>query len=490
MPASIVTSIDVGGDRYFLGTELKNSVDLLMKKRDEFTATFDKYPIDIDRIEELFKKYLPVNGNEFTTEGFKFPSDKDRTELLAVLERRLTQLAEQMRNSRLANTVYGISFYRIYNNIQTLIQQIKATNTKAEKTCDEDRAEIAKKQVELNKLYDQIIAFAAALSAQKSKKSSTIDCDWAAIMKDLPNLTIGEMIAKYEALKNKQSAQKPSSMKGGSHPVNYFEPQHEDDDAYKTIQERIESLSIVLELKQYLDKTSTSQKGSTATFDKKLSKSMMPLFDYFGVVFDPIYSFLEGSNGPLKGDLVSQLLTLLACCKSIYQNGEGIYRITNVDSDVYDFLCEQMHHTKEKMETLDAEEQTTFLHHIESLPKVIHNIPSDKLSTASTNPIRFFMVNENMTLPFKRKRSKALYDATTAFFKKGDIYLVFYDTTNCPMTTYEMDFLSPDIIINYPFMKKEELCFNEVVTLKESILYTDSELALSIFIAFKDLLPK
>jgi hypothetical protein len=305
-------------------------------------------------------------------------------------------------------------------------------------------------------------------------------------MKDLPNLTIGEMIAKYEALKNKQSSQKPPSMTGGSHPVNYFEPQHEDDDAYKTIQERIESLSIVLELKQYLDKTSTSRKGSTSTFDKKLSKSMLPLFDYFGVVFDPIYSFLEGANGPLKGDLVSQLLTLLTCCKSIYKNGEGVYRITNVDSDVYDFLCEQMHHTKDKIESLDTEAQTTFLHHIESLPKVIHDIPS----TASANPIRFFMVNENMTLPFKRKRSKALYDATTAFFKKGDIYLVLSDSMHCPMTTYEMDFVNPDTIVDHSFMKKGEFFFDELVTLKESILYTDSELALSIFIAFKDLLPK
>ena len=481
-----ITSIDVGGDRYFLGTELQNSVELLMKKREEFITTFSKYPKDIDRIEYLFKKYLPSRGNEFKVEDFVFESDMDQQDLLAILERRLIQLTEQKRNSRLANTVFGISFDRIYNNIQSLIQQIKATNQKAEKTCDEDRAEIAKKQGELNKLYNQIIAFAAALSAQKSKDSSMIDCDWAAIMKDLPTLTIGEMIAKYEALKNKQDTKTSRVMTGGSQPVNYFEPQHEDDEAYKTIQERIESLSIVLELKQYLDKTSTSRKSATATFDKKLSKSMLPLFDYFGVVFDPIYSFLEGSNGPLKGPLVSLLLTLLTCCKSIYKNGEGIYRITNVDSDVYDFLCEQMHHTKDKMESLDTDEQTKFIHHIESLPKVIHGLTSEK----SANPIRFFMVNENMTLPFKRKRSKALYDATTAFFKKGDIYLVLYDTMNCPMTTYEIDFLSPDIIINYPFMKKEELCFNEVVTLKESILYTDSELALSIFIAFKDLLPK
>ena len=177
-----ITSIDVGGDRYFLGTELQNSVELLMKKREEFITTFSKYPKDIDRIEYLFKKYLPSRGNEFKVEDFVFESDMDQKDLLAILERRLTQLTEQKRNSRLSNTVFGISFDRIYNNIQLLIQQIKATNKKAEKTCDEDRAEIANKQGELNKLYNQIIAFAAALSAQKSKDSSTIDCDWAAIM--------------------------------------------------------------------------------------------------------------------------------------------------------------------------------------------------------------------------------------------------------------------------------------------------------------------
>lgn len=471
------TSIDVGGDRYFLGTELKNSVDLLMKKREEFITTFSNYPKDIDRIEELFKKYLPVKGNEFTSEEFTFDSDRDRTDLLAVLERRLTQLTEQKRNSRHANTVFGISFDRIYNNIKEMIELIKETSI--DTTCEEDRAEIAKKQIELNKLYNQIIAFAAALSAQKNKNSSTIDCDWAAIMKDLPNLTIGDMIAKYEKLKTKQNP----PMTGGSRPVNYFDPQHDDNDAYETIQERIESLSIVLELKQYLDKTSTKNTASK-TFDKKLSKSMVPLFDYFGVVFDPIYSFLDESKEPLKGALVPSLLTLLECCKSIYKNGEGIYRITNVEYDVYEFLCGQMQCMKDKMETLETEEQTKFIHHIELLPKVTHDVID-----ISANPIRFFVVNENMTLPFKRKRSKTLYDATTEFFKKGDIYLVLSDSMHCPMTTYEMDFLSPDIT-EHPFMKKGEFFFDEVVTLKESILYTDSELALSIFIAFKDLLPK
>ena len=142
---------------------------------------------------------------------------------------------------------------------------------------------------------------------------------------------------------------------------------------------------------------------------------------------------------------------------------------------------------KDKIDTLTTEEQTTFIHHIESLPKVIHDTNHDVINA---NPIRFFVMNENITLPFKRKRSKALYDATTEFFKEGDIYLVLSNSMHCPMTTYEINFLHPDTIVEHPFMKKGEFFFDEVVTLKESILYTDSELALSIFTAFKDLLPK
>ena len=290
-------------------------------------------------------------------------------------------------------------------------------------------------------------------------------------------MTIGEVVKNYKKIAAKKTS-------GGSHPMNYFEPQHDDDSAYQTIRDRIESLSTVLELKQYLNRTSKS--AVSKTFDKKISKSIMPLFTYFGAVFDPIYPFLEKSSP--SESFIPSLLTLLTCCQAIYKNGEGIYRITNVSSDVYDFIGEQMHCMKNKMDTYDTEEQTRFIQHIEALPKVTPGLTD----MPSTNPIRFFIVNENLTLPFKRKRSKTLYDATTTFFNEGaanNIYLVLSESMHCPMTTYEINYAAPDTINESPFIKKGEFFLDEVVTIKESILYTDSELALSIFIAFKDLLP-
>ena len=486
-----------------------------MKTRKEFEDTFGasgSYKQPLDRIETLFRTYLPntlntviqsvngveeveqvvnlANGSQTIVKKIIFKSDKDRDDLLDILRQRVKQLEAQKVLSPLRNTVAGISFDRIQHSIERIIQYIQETQHTKRDICEEDRARIAKKQVELNAIYDKIIAFATALSAQKSKKSAEIDCDWAAIMAKLPEMTIGEIVEKYAALEGK------TAMVGGGKykPVNYFEPQHDmDDKAYEDIKHRIESLLVILQMKQYLDKTSKGSKGPkqtsiTKTVDKKVSKSMMPLFDYFRTAFDPLYGFLESClldfSVPNEA-LVSSLLTLMTCCEAIQVHGEGIYRLTGVDPIVYDFICKQL----DCMDKGSDDKKEKMIGHIEDLPPI--KVQTD----IKKSPIRFFVVDKNLMMPFKRKRSKTLYDATTAFFQKGDLFLVKGATNSVtnsvmhlPMNTYDIDF-STSHIVEHPFMKKGEFFFDEVVALKETILYTDSELALSIFIAFKDMLP-
>ena len=381
-------------------------------------------------------------------------------------------------------------------------------------TCNEKRSQFNNDKSKLTSHYTAILEFATAFHNKVQEANSSINCNWISAMKDLQHITIGDMLHEYEALKAKNSAagfntnnhprdevkhnsdevkpnsdekeekypnddEKPNSdddtLNGGNTSVNYFNAANISSTTHDEITDRIESIMVILKLKQYLDRTAKRPSTNTiSTFDLKLSKLMLPLFDYFGTVFDPIYPFLE-ETCPSE-QLIRPLLSLLAICKEIKK--DGVYRLTHVDPAIHAFIKKQLEHTQAFMDD-SANDTAEFIEHVMLL--------STASATASTTkPIRFFIVNENLILPFKRKRSKILYDTIQDFFKKGDIYLV----KGSHMIPYEIDYRSPTIIpVNNYFTKTSDFfMIDHVVNLNKSI-FTDAELAMSVFIAFKELLP-
>lgn len=284
---------------------------------------------------------------------------------------------------------------------------------------------------------------------------------------------------------------------------------------------------------------STNIQSGGATLDKPLGVAFNPLFDYFKTVFDPVYSILASSidrysanqqKANIKTSLLPQLTTLLHICNNLnpgeegdgVQNTYGVYRITNVDANVISFINKMFGFTRTYLDKFGADDakKNVFNQQLFKLPKV----RLTSLLNKNLNPnvykdgdyipyIQFFTVggSGNITLLDKSKfmtkdgATEELLTGVQDFFKPSDLYIVCTksdnDKENIPMNVYEIDFDAVDVSDNgltinsipenYFNKNKEPAVFLDgLVTLDPYIVYNDAELALSIFILFKELMPK
>lgn len=276
--------------------------------------------------------------------------------------------------------------------------------------------------------------------------------------------------------------------------------------------------------------------GASKTIEKPLGTAMTPFFSYFKAVFDPIYSLLETSiisysskNNVKKTTMIPQLSTLLHICNNIDpsdtvtagQHTYGIYRVTNIDADLIAFINTMLTLTNSHVENLvDDAKRNIFNRQLFHLPKVRLSTLLNKFINfgAYTDPdtipyIQFFTVGGNMTPLAKDKfmnsskpeMTEQLFNAVNEFFTPDHLYIVCTRSDNVkeqiPMNVYDVDFDSIDVgekgmkVDNIPDNyfnknKKPEVFLENLVTLSPYVVFNDAELALSIFIAFKELMPK
>lgn len=273
--------------------------------------------------------------------------------------------------------------------------------------------------------------------------------------------------------------------------------------------------------------------SGSATIDKPLGVAFNPMFDYFKTVFDPVYSILASSidrysavqqKANIKTSLLPQLTTLLHICNNLNpgsdgtQNTYGVYRITNMDADVVAFINKMFGFTRAYLEKFGADDakKNTFNKQLFELPKVrltslLNKSLNPNVFAESIPYIQFFTVGGNMTLinksTFMTKDgvSEELFGAVDDFFKPTDLYIVCTKSDNIkeniPMNVYEIDFDAVDVSDNgltinsipenyFNKHKEPEVFLDGLVTLEPYVVYNDAELALSIFILFKELMPK
>jgi hypothetical protein len=93
-------------------------------------------------------------------------------------------------------------------------------------------------------------------------------------------------------------------------------------------------------------------------------------------------------------------------------------------------------------------------------------------------------------------------DAIKDFYKENNIYITYGEPEKIPINVYNIDYSTVDIsntinidnlTDNYFNKNKDtltDLLFENILDITEYVKYNDAELALSIFIAFKELMPK
>jgi len=566
-------TIDVGGQLYYLGSE--KPVELAYKSRDDFFKDFEKDFKD----ECLLRKYLFVSLKG--KKRLRFDSPEEKQKLIQILKTRAGKIkqSQEFTSSVLKNTM----LQRSYVGIQNLIAEFEGPEHKGFLNDIElpgmpevfgcEKTKKAIKEIKSDKRNDLILAM-AYFFLNPDRVPKDVECDWANLVKKMDTLNLGDIMETISKLKSQSggpetpmNAFRQLGLQGGGGPViktalDEFKElalKVRGDSAKKNIEERIKSLLTVTEIQKNLarpiassqfssdiitgadaeklsalDKKRGGGNNESIVLEKPLGNAMRPLYDYFKVVYDPVYSFLESvvmRNGPdMKTVLLPQLLSLLYICNSIKPQettdggamSYGVYRITNVSEEVLAFVNNMLGATESQlMELSEDKDKRTFTLQLSSLPKVrlssILNTGTILYKESDTIPnIQFFTVNNNLTLPKEddfiyEGGKEVVYKALTELFNERDLYIVcskskdFSTTpTNVPMNVYEVNFdeinvdsetfkyTIPDTYFN---QKKNqdvgaELLLDKLVKLKDYVIYNDAELALSIFMALKLTLPK
>jgi hypothetical protein len=578
-------AIDVGGDRYFMGPE--KPIELGFKSRKNYLDTFGSDR----RTEYLLRKYLFLSLVD--KKRLKFDPPGDKNDLIQVLKKRANQLKESqlMNSSTLKNTI----FQRSYLNIQALIQEFEGPEFKGLEfpkmpdisvinPFDCQKAKKYVREIPQDKLFEIILEISWYL-LHPDQVPSKIQCEWMNLIKQLDTLRLGDIAAEIKG------AEVKAGIKPSEQAFNYFKKinlgkvakadklenaldqakrlalEIQGESANEKVKDRLKSLLDILEMKKYLSNTlevdpdrmkiidsnaenqirrnmpqNPMRGGASKTLDKPLGIAMEPLFEYFRVVFDPIYSFVESNlatyaqksqtNKSMKKVIIPQLTTLLHICNSLNpketteggQNSYGIYRLKNVDPEIINFINSMLKSTEMYLTTIpEDKDKRTFNEQLFKLPKVRLSTFVNKFTNYENNKvykdpdsipsIQFLSVGGNVTLmpedvfmtskKTNGVQQEQVFKAINELFVPTDLYILCTKSENImeniPTAVYEIDFDSVDISklgmdITTPdnyFNKNKDagLHLENFVNLTEYDVFNDAELALSIFISFKELMP-
>lgn len=545
-------TIDIGGDRYFMGTQ--KPIESGFKNRKHYLNVFGNER----ETERLLRKYMFYSLKD--KKNIVFESQEDKMALLKILKDwvRKTKTNPLYNSPILKNTIIRRSCL----NVEQLIQQLENSDNKEFKIPDIDILPCTKAKKYIKEIPDdhkfQMILEIAWYLLHPDGVPEKVRCDWAKLIKQLDTLRLGDIVAEIrktdtstEPVKNAfnyfkkiniQAVAKSDSIVNALDQAKKFATEIEDKNATDEVKNRLKLILNILEMKKYLSNelavdsdgmkiiktgaesnsiqrsmiTNPMRGGGRGadTLNKPLGIAMKPLFDYFKVLYDPIYSFLEDNiqnykeNGKEKEKnkiIIPQLTRLLDICNNIHSltgNIYGVYRITNVDSELLQFINTMIRATAEHIAGRADTDKNIFNKQIFRLPKVQLSSPSSN-SKSSSPCIQFFTMGTNINLMSKSILKEDTDKAVKEFYKEGNIYMVCSKldniAENIPINVYDIDYTKDTVDIdklldNY-FNKnietlKDEVFLENLLDIKPYVVYNDAELALSIFIAFNELMPK
>ena len=555
-------TIDIGGDRYFMGTQ--KPIESGFKNRKHYLNAFGTEP----ETERLLRKYMYYSLKD--KKNMVFNSQEDKTALIKILKDwvKKTKTNPLYNSPILKNTIIRRSCL----NIEELIQQLENSDNKdlsnkhSFKMPDMDILPCTKAKKYIKTIPDdhkfQMILEIAWYLLHPDKVPEQVGCDWAKLIKQLDTLRLGDVVAEIrnadtsvEPTKNAfnyfkkiniQAVAKSETIENALDQAKKFATEIQDKNASDEIKNRLKLLLNLLEMKKYIAKedinrnisikniersminnpmkggSGISSSGISNPLNKPLGIAMKPLFDYFKVVYDPIYSFLESNiqkHRKTNQIIIPHLTTLLHICNNLNpsntsdKNTYGVYRITNVDLELLKFINIMINDTGKYISSMTNVDKNTFNKQLFKLPKVrlssiVSDIPVTGV-TSNTPYIQFFTMGANIN--YHTKPSLKLIDATDNavkdFYNTNSIYIVCTKSDNIteqiPINVYDIDYNTINIsentikIDNIPenYFNKNKMTLSDIylenlLDITPYAVYNDAELALSIFIAFKELMPK
>ena len=270
-----------------------------------------------------------------------------------------------------------------------------------------------------------------------------------------------------------------------------------------------------------------------STLAVPLGQAILPVFRYFRMLFDPVYSMLEqASTRSVKRAILPHLLLLLHLCNELHSPPAGkrmefgMYHLTNAPTELVTFLKEQLAETKQYItagELKTEEQRIAFQKQLFHLPKVrLRSLVTNKGGPPTmTNEqysifhVQILVVGQNLEgydeTIFKTKNpsvDSAVGDAIRNTWEKDQVFLAFTrsnETEAIPFRFFEVDYEGLNVnetgitvgtyggeLATLEAKKQipQDATVNKLAKVEPFAVYNDAELALSVLMALKERMPK
>lgn len=554
--------VDIGGECFNvtgttnspppIETNTTKSYDLVCKSKTEFDRTFRSILVEGDL--RLIRTYLPYQQPQL--QGIQ---QSEKEALTSFVKKRMTSLQESSQHSN--NSIKNMQFVKYYKNLEKLLEEIKTASATTPTTSLSDLQTRIKDKFSKERVYYVLMELAWYLLHPKEIKSNSDE--WMKLLDTVENLDLGRIVKSIHE-------SNPHDMR-----IDVDRVEEVDElgrtisppDASSELKKRLESILQLFVARRYLKKpiqtndkgpvvndetigllksrlpqpmsggandmnvnASTNSKNAMNVNSFKISSEsvaimMKPFYDFFKEKYNPITSVLSSSKQLPDGLSLVSLSKLLFICQKITSQSpihHGIYRITNIDPAIMEFLRIQLGTVQAYVNDASRtdEERKSFTDMAGFVPIVSIKSLLNKFGKTGhyTDPdtiptIRIMMTGMNID-PYATKddmkidinddfQKEQIYQAAGDFFTDQSLYLVCNEAnaTQTSMNVFEINY--PDVNVSkntwtvgnmdknyFNEFKQPPLFLETVMDVKSNIVYNHGMLALSMFIASEELLPK
>ena len=563
--------VDIGGECFNITgttnspppieTNTTKSYDLVCKSKTEFDKTFRSILVEGDL--RLIRTYLPYQKTQL--QGIQ---QHEKEALMLFVKKRMTSLQESSQHSN--NSIKNMQFVKYYKNLEKLLEEIKTASATTPTTSLSDLQTRIKYKFPKKRVYYVLMELAWYL-LHPTEITSNSD-SWMKLLDTVETLNLGKFVESIHKF-NEHSMKVDVDHVEKATVLDASTLSKPDDSA--ELKARLESILQLFVMKKYLEAplqkntkgpvvnektikelsgklakpmihlgggnntnvmnvtpinttSATNNKNAMNVNSFKISSEsvanmMKPFYDFFKEKYDPITSVLS-SDLPDGLSLVSLSKLLFICQKITSQSPiqHGIYRITNIDPSIMEFLRTQLGSVQAYVNDASRtdEDRKSFTDMAGFVPIVSiksllnkfgksghytdpETIPTVRIMMTGMN-IEPYATKDDMKIDIKDDFQKEqMYQAASDFFTDQSIYLVCNEAkaTQTSMNVFEVNYLDVNVSKNewkvgnmeknyFNEFKEPPLFLEDVMDVKSNIVYNHGMLALSMFIASEELLPK
>jgi hypothetical protein len=537
MDSTLSEYVDIGGECFNVtgtmnsppaNTNSTKTYDLFCKSASKFNEIFGKILVPGDI--RLIRTYLPYQQPQLQN-----IQEHEKAPLIRIIQARIDMIKASIDHIKVNNTsIANMEFVRILNKLEKLLVDIGNATLTTSKISLTDLKNKVKSNFKKEKVYYILMELAWRLLHPDT--ITTKQDQWSTLLDTVKDLDLGKIVEsihnsnKYTMMIDMDRVEKFDEIGKAMSPP----------DESVELKKRLESILQLFVMRKYLkeplvnDKTidtvksklpysmmgggntkpvnTTPVSNSIKINNESMASMMKPFYTFFKQKYDPITSVL---SSPLPDGLtLVSLSKLLFICQKITSQPPGIYRMTNMDAVMIEFLRTQLGSVQAYVNDASRtdDDRKLFTEMARAVPVVSittllnrHNKLGHYVDPDTVSIVRIMIMGMNLEFRndtgVKSDDTQLLDIAVKEVFTDQGIYLVCNqaNATQTPMNVFEVNYTdvnvskdtwTPTKLDRYFKVDKNPPLFLEtVMDVKSDIVFNNGMIAVKTFIASEDLLP-